>query len=117
MNPLISLLYGAFLISLMASTQAQENKPSQTPPATPTPSSEPRVKFIDLQNLNEKTATSTDSGFVMIEGATYLVFGDTLMPMPGGGASGCFDKDAEAKAARLARARAAYAQQLKLKKD
>ena len=60
---------------------------------------------------NEKLANS--AGLVMIEGGIYIAVGDTLVPLPGGGASGCLTTDANASAARLARARAAYAQRLK----
>jgi hypothetical protein len=46
---------------------------------------------------------------VVIEGAVFTVIGDMPIPMPGGGASGCFDPNGAATAAKLERARAEWA--------
>jgi hypothetical protein len=47
---------------------------------------------------------------VLINGAVYLKFGDTIYPMPGGGASGCFDPNSSLK---LQQARLKFAEQAK----
>jgi hypothetical protein len=47
---------------------------------------------------------------VLIDGAVYLKFGGTIYPMPGGGASGCFDPNSSAK---LQQARLKFAEQVK----
>lgn len=51
-----------------------------------------------------------DDLMVTIDGAVYLKFGGTIYPMPGGGASGCFDPNS---LARLEQARLKYAEQRK----
>lgn len=50
---------------------------------------------------------------VLIEGAVYINVGDTLIPWPGGGASGCFDPTGAETAARIERARAEWAKRPK----
>lgn len=90
--------------------RADQNAASSSKPQLP-------IGNAELQALLDKQLETSQrapgAGWVMIEGAAYLVIGDTVVPLVGGGASGCLDKDAEATAARLARARAAYAQRLK----
>jgi len=54
------------------------------------------------------------TGMIVIEGAVYIRFGDTIYPMVGGGASGCFDPDAEA---RVQKARQKFAGQLKTEQE
>jgi hypothetical protein len=51
-----------------------------------------------------------DDLMVVIDGAVYLKFGGTVYPMPGGGASGCFDPNSSA---RVEQARLKYAEQNK----
>jgi hypothetical protein len=46
---------------------------------------------------------------VMIEGAVYTIVGDTPIPSPGGGASGCFDPTGVETTARIERAKAEWA--------
>jgi predicted outer membrane lipoprotein len=50
---------------------------------------------------------------VLIEGAVYINVGDTLIPWPGGGASGCFDPTGVETTARIERARAEWAKRTK----
>jgi len=49
-----------------------------------------------------------DNQMLLIDGAVYYRFDDTVYPVPGGGASGCFDPDA---AAKVHRARMKFAAQ------
>jgi len=50
---------------------------------------------------------------VVIDGAVYISVGDTLIPWPGGGASGCFDPTGIETTARIERARAEWAKRPK----
>lgn len=143
MKHLTPLLCFAFLLSLTTLAQQQDgarpitkpvlpsHKPALVPlndekieaalttPANQASTAQSTVRALndDLKALIEKQLASSQlksgADWVVIEGATYLVLGDTIVPLPGGGASGCLDKDADATAARLARARAAYAQRSK----
>jgi hypothetical protein len=49
-----------------------------------------------------------DNQMLLIDGAVYYRFDGTIYPVPGGGASGCFDPDA---AAKVHRARMKFAAQ------
>jgi hypothetical protein len=49
-----------------------------------------------------------DNQMLLIDGAVYYRFDDTIYPVPGGGASGCFDPDA---ADKVHRARMKFAAQ------
>jgi hypothetical protein len=46
----------------------------------------------DLLRLSDQITTPASS-FVVVKGAIYVRVGEFLMPMPGGGASGCFSLD------------------------
>lgn len=53
-------------------------------------------------------------GMVVIDGAAYLRFDDTIYPMVGGGASGCFDPNTDAK---VQKARMKFTEQLKTEQE
>ncbi|MEO6724810.1 MAG: hypothetical protein ABIP14_05865 [Blastocatellia bacterium] len=53
-------------------------------------------------------------GMVVIDGAVYLRFGDAIYPMVGGGASGCFDPNTDAK---VQKARMKFTEQLKTEQE
>ncbi len=67
-----------------------------------------------VADLKKKGEPQTTDLMVLIDGAVYLKFGDTIYPMPGGGASGCFDSNA---ATKLEQARLKFAEQLKTEKE
>ena len=50
---------------------------------------------------------------VMIDGAVYTSIGEILIPMPGGGVSGCFDPTGVETAARVERANSEWAKRPK----
>lgn len=97
--------------ALLAAEKAQ-NKQEKLP-------AEELKTMIDREIAKSATQV-TDSGeslriqandlMVIIDGAVYLKFGGTIYPMPGGGASGCFDPNS---AAKLDQARLKFAEQNK----
>lgn len=128
MKTLLGVLLIASFISVTAMAQQPNNQPQpdqppapalrakleppasawfqQPAPATPakddktqTAAGGKRLKLADLLPIQT----------VLIEGAVYLNVGDTLLPWPGGGASGCFDPTGSETAARIERARAEWA--------
>lgn len=60
------------------------------------------------QSSSESVAVINDS-MIMIDGALYFRADDTIYPIPGGGASGCFEVNPLESRARVERARAAFA--------
>lgn len=68
-------------------------------PAKRTRQSEGKLPYLTLDNQ-----------MILIDGAVYFRFGDTIYPVNGGGASGCFDPDS---ATRLQQARIKFAGQNK----
>jgi hypothetical protein len=68
-------------------------------PATRTPQSGGKLPYLTLDNQ-----------MILIDGAVYFRFGDTIYPVSGGGASGCFDPNS---ATRLQQARIKFAGQNK----
>jgi len=81
-------------------------------PLTPTPQTAGRrpPKPTDRPSL----AAPLDSLMVLIDGAVYYRFDGMIYPAPGGGASGCFAADAEAK---VQKARIKFAEQLKAEQE
>ncbi|MGH9839852.1 MAG: POTRA domain-containing protein [Blastocatellia bacterium] len=65
------------------------------------------INLDELERAGARIMLSTGSN-VMVEGAVYLTAGDTIIPMPGGGASGCFNPTGE-NAGKVERAKAKYA--------
>jgi hypothetical protein len=82
----------------------------------PVPTNDDRIE-VELTRKPKITRIGTSFPYsistVVIEGAVFTAIGDTLIPMPGGGASGCFDPNGAATAAKLERARAEWAKLLK----
>lgn len=72
------------------------------------------ISLAQAADLRKPGGLQTATPLVLIDGAVYLKFGDTIYPMPGGGASGCFDPNA---ATKLEQARLKFAEQLKIEKD
>ncbi|MFN0107422.1 MAG: hypothetical protein ACKVZH_01095 [Blastocatellia bacterium] len=56
-----------------------------------------------------KTSITFSTGMVVIDGAVYIHIGNVIVPMAGGGASGCFSLPEE-NAARIQRAQAKFAE-------
>ncbi|MEP7336517.1 MAG: hypothetical protein ABI977_02025 [Acidobacteriota bacterium] len=116
---------GEVLVKALLAADSAQNKRE-------TPSAEELKKTIDQEIAKSATApfTSTpqdsmgrmhkpgdklpsltlDDQIIMIDGAVYFRFGDTIYPMSGGGASGCFDPNS---ATRLQQARIKFAGQNK----
>ncbi|HMV85913.1 MAG TPA: hypothetical protein PLD20_18935 [Blastocatellia bacterium] len=69
---------------------------------------------MQASELKKKGELQTSDPMVLIDGAVYLKFGNTIYPMPGGGASGCFDPNA---ATKLEQARLKFVEQLKTEKE
>ncbi len=83
----------------------------EIPESPQTKKEEPPV--INLDELEKagariKLSNRAAGSIVVVEGAVYLTAGDTIIPMPGGGASGCFNPTSET-AGRVERAKAKYA--------
>ncbi len=57
---------------------------------------------------------TSDKLMIMVDGAIYYRFGGTIYPVPGGGASGCFDPEMEAK---IQKARMKFAEQFKAEQE
>lgn len=72
------------------------------------------VSLAQAADLRKPGGLQTVNSLVLIDGAVYLKFGDTIYPMPGGGASGCFDPNA---ATKLQQARLKFAEQAKTEKN
>jgi hypothetical protein len=68
------------------------------------------VPAVQMATVRKNAGFQTDDLMVTIDGAVYLKFGGTIYPMPGGGASGCFDPNSTA---RLEQARLKFAGQAK----
>lgn len=109
--------------SIGATATAQQNNDQQISPnlrakiealvkarsQEPVPTSDDKIEG----GLVRKQGTSAglfSGSIIVIEGAVYTSIGDMLMPLPGGGASGCFDPNA---AAKIERARAEWAKRQK----
>lgn len=56
--------------------------------------------------------TAASSNLVVIDGAVYIRFNDTIVPMTGGGASGCFSDSTETSA-KIEQAKLKFAERLK----
>lgn len=69
---------------------------------------------MSVRQVAKFEENTVKSGMVVIDGAVYLRFGDTIYPMVGGGASGCFDPDALAK---WQKARIKFAAQVKVEQE
>lgn len=67
----------------------------------------------DLAKKQKKLEVLFPLNVVVIGGAVYTSIGDTLIPWPGGGASGCFDPTGVETAARVEKARAEWAKRSK----
>lgn len=65
---------------------------------------------VQMATARKNTGFQADDLLVTIDGAVYLKFNGTIYPMPGGGASGCFDPNSTA---RLEQARLKFARQTK----
>jgi hypothetical protein len=83
--------------SLMKASEKQSPTPPRKSEAAP-----PATPQIEESKL-------IGDSFAVIEGAVYIRAGDTIIPMPGGGASGCFMVNEEEARAKIERARAAFA--------
>src|SRR5262249_15576075 len=71
--------------------------------------SSPQISPKQAPTPKDKFPFATlDNQMLLIDGAVYYRFDDTIYPVPGGGASGCFDPDA---AAKVHRARMKFAAQ------
>lgn len=81
----------------------------EIPPPSQTDQKEPSVINLDeLEKAGVRMAIPAGS-FLMIEGALYFPAGSTVFPVPGGGASGCFDPTGGTEtAAKIERAKARY---------
>jgi hypothetical protein len=128
MKPLLGILLIAFTVCANATAQ-QKNDPqnspdirakieslmkSQSQQPLPTNDDKVEVELVGKPRIFEIRGSFPFSiSTVVIEGAVFTAIGDTLIPMPGGGASGCFDPDGAATAAKLERARAEWAKLLK----
>ena len=60
------------------------------------------------------SSITSDNLMVLIDGAVYYRFGGTIYPMQGGGASGCFDPNVDA---RIQKARMKFAEQSKAEQE
>ncbi|HEX9003461.1 MAG TPA: hypothetical protein VGB07_26370 [Blastocatellia bacterium] len=65
---------------------------------------------VQMADARQGIGFQAEDLMVTIDGAVYLKFGGTIYPMPGGGASGCFDPNSTA---RLEQARLKFAGQAK----
>lgn len=65
---------------------------------------------VQMADAGQGIGFQAEDLMVTIDGAVYLKFGGTIYPMPGGGASGCFDPNSTA---RLEQARLKFAGQAK----
>jgi len=77
-------------------------------PQQPAPTNDGKIESEQV-NKQRQVEFLNQFGIVMIEGAVYTRLGATLIPWPGGGASGCFDPTGVETAARIERARAEWA--------
>ncbi|MCI0692006.1 hypothetical protein L0337_08375 [candidate division KSB1 bacterium] len=129
MKTLLGVLLVASFLCATAAAQGKKDQPQPDQPAAPE-----KRNYLQLMMLSQpqKPATTNDDkieaelanqqrtfelkftiGFVVIDGAVYTSVGDELIPLPGGGASGCFDPTGVATAARIERARAEWAKRPK----
>jgi hypothetical protein len=65
------------------------------------------INLDELQKTGARRAIPSGS-LLLIEGALYMPVGNTVLPVPGGGASGCFDPGTDS-ATRVERAKARFA--------
>lgn len=78
----------------------------------PVPTNDDKIEAV-LVRKQRRFGGLFPNSIVMIEGAVYTSIGGALIPMPGGGASGCFDPTGVETAARVERARAEWSNQPK----
>lgn len=129
MKTLLGVLLVAFFIC--ATAAAQQKNDQQQPDQPVAPGLRAKIESMMKSESQRPVPTNDDkieaglSGkprkfeglfsipTVMIEGAVYMSVGDTLIPMPGGGASGCFDPTGVETTARIERAKAEWAKRPK----
>ena len=73
-----------------------------------------QTPVVQRAKFGEASTSTVKGGMIVIDGAVYLRFDDAIYPMIGGGASGCFDPDAEA---RWQKARMKFAAQVKVEQE
>ena len=78
----------------------------------PVPTSDDKIT-VPLVRKRPKFDGLFSARTVMIDGAAYTSIGGVLIPMPGGGASGCFDPTGVETTARIERANAEWAKRPK----
>ena len=107
---------GDMLVKALLAAEGAQNKTEKisTEELKATLDREIAVSLAQAADLRKPGGLQTVTPLVLIDGAVYLKFGDTIYPMPGGGASGCFDPNA---ATKLQQARLKFAEQAKTEKN
>ena len=116
MSTLFSALFlfpTALVVALPQAVQAP--KPSTAQPEATVifadeqdSSGKPRKATLTAEQIKSRSADPAltgISGMRIINGALYTIVGGQLIPLPGGGASGCLDPDGEATRTKIAAAK------------
>ncbi|MCI0660721.1 MAG: hypothetical protein L0220_06580 [Acidobacteria bacterium] len=119
MRYLIKILSALLSLSVIAPAQQKEaaGPPQQQPAIDPTgnllmrsimqkpsPKSDEMGESKPVVASPDPSIPSMTTNIVVIGDAAYIVIGDKLVPMIGGGASGCFDSNGEQTQAKIEKA-------------
>jgi hypothetical protein len=93
MTRLVAVMFIAAAVSISALAQQPASSVNKAE-ETASPAQRMRDAFLRLDSSAISSQLSKrEMRYVFENGGFYLVFGDMRIPVPGGGASGCFNSD------------------------